>query len=158
MTHLQSLVHGTLLYKVTSPELLFTAACDLIVLCHGSTVASEAVDCRVDVATDSLANALHVLSDEILEIIGMQKTYMTLGEYALQALSSLSACGAASGGSCCSVCGCWVVDPRGVGAGEVVCRHDRCVDVSLNVVSKAFMYQEWIHFIYLCSLFIHTYS
>jgi hypothetical protein len=131
MTHLQSLVHGALLYKVASPELLLTTACDLIILCHGSTVSSESVDCRVDVTADSLSNALHVLSDEMLEIKGTQKTYMALSEYALQALSSLSACGAASRGSCCSVCGCWVIDPRGVGASEVVCRHDGSVDIDV---------------------------
>jgi hypothetical protein len=61
--HLQSLIHGALLDKAASLELLFTAASDLLVLCHGSTVASEAVDCRIDVAADRLANALHVLSD-----------------------------------------------------------------------------------------------
>ena len=71
MTHLQSLVHCSLLHKVTSLELLFTAACDLIVLCHGSTVTSESVDCRVDVTTDSLANALHVMSDEGFEMKDM---------------------------------------------------------------------------------------
>jgi hypothetical protein len=131
MTHLQSLVHGALLYKVASPELLLTTACNLIILCHGSAVASEPVDCRVDVTADSLSNALHVPSDKMLETKGTQKTYMTLSEYALQALSSLSACGAASRGSCCSVCGCWVVDPRWVGASKVVCRHDGIVDMDV---------------------------
>lgn len=70
MTHLQGLVHGALLYKVASPELLLAATCDLIVLCHSSTVASESVDCRVDVTADSLSNALHVVSDKMLKIKG----------------------------------------------------------------------------------------
>jgi hypothetical protein len=30
-----------------------------------------------------------------------------------------------------SSCGCWVIDPRGVGASEVVCRHDGSVDIDV---------------------------
>jgi hypothetical protein len=58
---LQSLVRGALLDKAAGLELLFTTACDLLVLCQGGTVASEAVNCRVNVATNGLANALFVL-------------------------------------------------------------------------------------------------
>lgn len=47
---------------------------------------------------------------------------MTLCEDALQALTGLSTLGATCG-SCCGVCACGVVDARGVGTGEVVCRH-----------------------------------
>jgi hypothetical protein len=62
---------------------------------------------------------------------------MTLGKHALQALSSLSARGTASGGSCCGVCGCWVIDARRVGASEVVCRHDGSVNMAVVVVKNA---------------------
>jgi hypothetical protein len=130
--HLQGLVHGALLDKAASLELLFTTACDLLVLCHGSTVASEAVDCRIDVAADRLANALHVSSDEASQIEYMQETYMTLGEHALQALPSLGT-HVAAGRSRCGVCACGMVGTRGVGAGEVVCRHDGYVDVNVIV-------------------------
>lgn len=63
------------------------------------------------------------LSDGNFDMEDMQKTNVTLCENALQALSGLSALGTA-GGSCCGVCGGGVVCTRGVGTGEVVCRHD----------------------------------
>lgn len=142
--HLQSLVHGALLDKVASLELLFTTTCDLFVLCHRSTVASEAVNCRVDVAADRLANALDVLLDESFEMANVHKTNVALCEHSLQALSSFGALGTA-GGSCCGVCTCCgVVDARGVGTGEVVCRHDgdvriwMCLKVSSAVIRRGF--------------------
>lgn len=128
---LQSLVRGALLDKVASLELLLTTARNLLVLCHRSTVASEAVNRRVDVAANRLANALDVLSDESFKTNEMRKTNVTLGKYALQALSSLSTLGAASG-SCGGVCGCGVVDARGIGTREVVCRHgEGCVGMDV---------------------------
>jgi len=60
--HLQSLVHSALLDKAARLELLFTTTCDLLVLRHGGTVASESVDCRIDVSSDRLADTLYVLS------------------------------------------------------------------------------------------------
>lgn len=61
----------------------------------------------------------------------MHQTNVTLCEYALQALSSLSTLGAA-GGSCGGVCCCGVVGARGVGTREVVCRHgEGCGDMDM---------------------------
>lgn len=58
----------------------------------------------------------------MFELENKHETYMTLCEDALQALTGLSTLGATCG-SCCGVCACGVVDARGVGTGEVVCRH-----------------------------------
>jgi hypothetical protein len=74
---------------------------------------------------------------------------MTLGEHALQALPSLGT-HVAAGRSCCGVCACGMVGTRGVGTGEVVCRHDGYVNV--NVVLGIECCDEMIQF---CSLYIH---
>lgn len=55
---LESLVHGALLDEVAGLKLLLTTTSDLLVLGHGSTVAGEAINGGVDVATNGLANAL----------------------------------------------------------------------------------------------------
>lgn len=123
--HLKGLVSGSLLAKLSSLELLLATTSNLLILCQGCVVPSEAVNGRVDVAADGLANALHDSLDEKIKL-SKHKTYVTLGEEALQAFSSLGALGTTSGGSS-DLCG-WVVGSRGIGAREVVCRHDVCDD------------------------------
>lgn len=97
-THLQGLVNTPPL-EVAGAEFTLATLRDFSVLGLRNAVASEAIDGRVDVAANGLADSLSSVR-QTLKVRGSTRIYMTLCEKALDTFArGLAGVGAASGGS-----------------------------------------------------------